>query len=107
LEDVRLPPPYYSERQADKTTAPPQLSAAELRAQEDEAIVTVQQVIIGAVLLYLCMLQFALCIVWDVVLTNTLQHRLPSMLLRSFCRMSQLELAIVHYGRTRLGVGAE
>ncbi|EPE29394.1 hypothetical protein GLAREA_00554 [Glarea lozoyensis ATCC 20868] len=32
---------------------PPSLSAAELKAQEDEAIVTVQRVIVGAVLLYL------------------------------------------------------
>jgi len=32
---------------------PPQLSAAELKAQEDEAMSTVQRIIAGAVLLYL------------------------------------------------------
>ncbi|TVY18994.1 hypothetical protein LARI1_G004107 [Lachnellula arida] len=32
---------------------PPQLSAAEIRAQEDEANLTIQKVIVGAVLLYL------------------------------------------------------
>jgi len=34
--------------------APPQLSPAELRAQEAEATLTVQKVIVGAILLYLC-----------------------------------------------------
>ncbi|KAH6675081.1 mitochondrial outer membrane translocase complex, subunit Tom5 [Tricladium varicosporioides] len=32
---------------------PPQMSAAELKAQEQEAALTVQKVIVGAVLLYL------------------------------------------------------
>jgi len=32
---------------------PPQLSAAELKAQKDEATSTVQKIIVGAVLLYL------------------------------------------------------
>lgn len=34
--------------------APPQLTAAELKAQEEEATLTVQKIIVGAVLLYLC-----------------------------------------------------
>ncbi|KAM3087126.1 hypothetical protein ACMFMG_001234 [Clarireedia jacksonii] len=38
--------------------APPQLSAAELKAQEAEASQTVQRVIVGAILLYLCMFIF-------------------------------------------------
>ncbi|TVY41985.1 hypothetical protein LOCC1_G005358 [Lachnellula occidentalis] len=32
---------------------PPQLSAAEIRAQEDEANLTIQKVLVGAVMLYL------------------------------------------------------
>ena len=39
---------------SDEVTAPPQLSAAELKAQEQEATLTVQKIIVGAVLLYLC-----------------------------------------------------
>ena len=35
-------------------SAPPQLSPAEIKAQEEEATLTVQKVIVGAVLLYLC-----------------------------------------------------
>ncbi|TVY80440.1 hypothetical protein LSUE1_G005757 [Lachnellula suecica] len=38
---------------ANKPIAPPQLSPAELKAQEDEATLTIQKVIVGAVLLYL------------------------------------------------------
>ena len=34
--------------------APPQLDAAELKAQEQEAAFTVQKMIAGAVLLYMC-----------------------------------------------------
>ncbi|KAG9240070.1 mitochondrial outer membrane translocase complex, subunit Tom5 [Calycina marina] len=32
---------------------PPQVSVAEIRAREDEAVVAVQQVLFGAILLYL------------------------------------------------------
>lgn len=39
---------------SNKTLAPPQLSAAELKAQEDEATLTIQKAISAAVLLYLC-----------------------------------------------------
>lgn len=40
---------------ANKSAAPPQLSKAELKAAESEATLTIQKVIVGAVLLYLCM----------------------------------------------------
>jgi hypothetical protein len=40
---------------SNEVTAPPQLSAAELKAQEQEATLTVQKLIVGAVFLYLCM----------------------------------------------------
>ncbi|PSS14822.1 hypothetical protein M430DRAFT_20145 [Amorphotheca resinae ATCC 22711] len=33
---------------------PPQLSAEELKAQEAEATLTVQRIIVGSILLYLC-----------------------------------------------------
>lgn len=35
-------------------TAPPPPSAAELRAQEQEATLTIQKIIVGAIMLYLC-----------------------------------------------------
>jgi hypothetical protein len=44
---------YY--QVSNELTAPPQLSATELKAQEQEATLTFQKLIVGAVLLYLCM----------------------------------------------------
>lgn len=55
LEDVSILHPAVCEPWSDRIIAPPQLSAAELKAQEQEATLTVQKLIFGAVLLYLCM----------------------------------------------------
>lgn len=44
----------FSESSANGTVAPPQLTPAELKAQEQEASLTIQKVIVGVVLLYLC-----------------------------------------------------
>jgi hypothetical protein len=38
--------------------APPQASAAEIKAEEEEATLLVQRTIIGAVLLYFCEIMF-------------------------------------------------
>lgn len=37
------------------SAAPPPMSAADLKAAETEATLTIQKVIVGAVMLYLCM----------------------------------------------------
>jgi len=46
---------FHGQTLVNDSAAPPPPSAAELKAQESEATLTVQKVIVGAVLLYLCM----------------------------------------------------
>lgn len=47
--------PIVLPTQTNMDLAPPQLSPAELKALEDEATLTIQKVIVGSILLYLCM----------------------------------------------------
>lgn len=71
---------------ADKNTAPPPMSAAELKATENEATLTVQKIIVGAILLYLCKSEMFTSVPGTSANIWVLQHRLRLMLLRSLFR---------------------
>lgn len=52
-------------------TAPPQASPAEIKAHEQEAVSTVQAVIVGAVLLYIC--KFPSLVIFGSYRTNSIK----------------------------------